>query len=517
MSTEPENQVEETEVQPEVPKKYFKLDRPVFVPHESEEAKKSAKNWIGMFGHHSGSNKIDQSAWKPMQEEDRPHMTDWAYAVDDAAYCSANDNYPYKEINLDPTAWRQSIMHNGSNYSISPRDGSIRNVTGSVNVTGKKFMTAVRRKHKGRGVEVMFPLPHTGIWVAVKPAKDIRWIAFDTERAERRISIGRQTNGLMLSARAGYEHQDIFDFITEHVTQCNVLNYDEDTIFNTMSFLDLPILIWGFCVANRVGGNPVRIPCIVDPGRCQNYTDVILQLQSLAWYNTDKLNKEQLDHISDYRKDHTLEEVEAYRKGGIFSDATVLTMDDGTRVTLRVPTINEALFCSRRWCENVIQHMDDSLKRSGRGDRVNDQKRFAYLLRGLEETHLREYAAWISKIETPVDLDSKHGLGQSNSVWTESVNDFESWLEEMADDEDVSKKLYEGIKDFMSKVTLAVIGHPVMACKVCDDGVDIASPDFATKGIDTIVPLDMTKYFLVTMARHVEQTKQAIPLNPTGL
>lgn len=515
MSEENQNQTEGTNETPvEETKVLFDLKRPIFTPLNDSD-KKRADRWIGMPGYHQSSPYVDQASWKPFQDEDKPHMTEWGMAVDDAVYTGINGDYPYVEINKDPSKWSQFIKYQSFKLTVAPRDGALNKIQGQQNITGKTFLAAARKRHKESGAEVMFPLPHSGLWLAVKPAKDTRWLAFDTERGERRISIGRDTTGLMLSSRAGYEQQDILDFILEHVTYCNVKDYDSDTILNKISFLDLPFIIWGFCVANQVAGHPIRIPCLTDPAKCTNTVEVMLQLKAMAWYNNDKFTEKQLKHITEYRKDYTAEEVNAYLNDGIFSKKRTITMEDGTVVTLRIPTATHALYCSRRWCESVISEIDAALSRTGRKDSVPENNRYIHLMRGLEESHLREYSAWIERIDIPVG-DNEDELGAGNFGWSTSIDDIENWLEEMSDDRDIAKKLYEEIKQYMSDMTLGVIGHPTYVCPACGGGHNIDDPEFAQQGIDCIVPIDLVKYFLVSMARQLEQTKAAYPINPMG-
>lgn len=515
MSEENQNPTEGSNETPvEKTKVYFSVNRPIFTPIDEKNKKRSSR-WIGIIGYHQSSPYVDQASWKPMQEEDKPHMNEWAMAVDDAVYTAINGDYPYLEINKNPDKWSQFIQYQQYKLTIAPRDGTLNKIQGQQNITGKTFLAAARKRHADGGAEVTFPLPHTGIWLAVKPAKDTRWLAFDTERGERRISIGRDTTGLMLSSRAGYEQQDILDFILEHVTYCNVKDYDDETILNQISFLDLPFIIWGFCVANQVAGNPVKIPCLTDPAKCANTVDVMLQLKAMAWYNNDKFTEDQLRHITEYRKDYTVDEVKKYLSSGIFSTPRTITLPDGTVVTLRVPTAAHALYCSRRWCENVIAEIDAALARTGRKDSVPENNRYIHLMRGLEESHLREYAAWIERIDIPVGA-SEDELGQGNIAWSNSLTDIENWLEEMSDDPDIAKKLYDDIKQYMSDMTMGVIGHPVYVCPECGGGHDIDSPEFAKQNIDCIVPIDLVKYFLVSMARLLEQTKAAYPINRMG-
>ncbi len=520
MSQNEENKVPATEAGNDSPKRkaIYEVNpkRAVFRPLSEEQKKRT--DWIGLAPHHPDSPEADVDAWKPIDQDDMPHARDWATAVDDAQYTAIPHDYPYARAN-EYGSFAQSFKYttlagNIASIGIAPRDGEVKRMQGKTKLTGKSFITVVRRRRGSDGTELMFPLPHTGIWVAVKPAKDLRWLAFDTERAERRISVGRDTNGLMLSARSGYEQQDVLDFCIEHITDINVAGYSPENILQYIDGLDIPILVWGFCAAQYVKGYPVRIPCMVDPSKCSHVSEVWAMISNMGWLDRDKFTPEQLEFISDYRAQRTPEELKKYRESRRETINEVVTLSDGTRVTLTVPTAAHSLFAARRWVEDVTLAIDGSLSKSGRGNNVAEQRRYTYLMRGMEETQLREYIPWITKVEAPVGDGAD--LGEETTGWSDELPDIELWCEEVSSDEVITKELYEAVKKFMSDRTAAIIGYPAVKCPKCQGGYDVGDEKYMTEDVETIIPLDPIKCFLVLMARRLENTRMLHPLNPTA-
>lgn len=510
----PENPTGDTPV--ESKKSTFSFgNRAVFKP--VPEKHKGRDDWIGLAPYHSASKESSVDAWKPMDQDDMPHARDWVMAVDDAQYNSVTHDYPYVTVNAGGN-FKLSLSHTtkdgkASKIGIAPHTGDVNKVHGSTRLTGKSFINVVRKKRNSDSAELIFPLPHTGIWVSVKPAKDLRWLSFDTERAERRITVGRDTNGLLLSARSGYEQQEILDFCIEHITDVNVKEYTPENLLGYIDQLDIPIIIWGFCAAQYVTGYPVRIPCMVDPSKCNHVSEVWAMLTNMGWMDNDRFTEEQLEFISDYRVQRTHEEVQKYRESRKNGISDIVTLSDGTRVTLSVPYAADSLAASRRWVTDVTNEIDQSLRRSGRDKNVGEHRRLTHLLRGMEETQMREYVPWISKVEAPLGED---GLGSENVGWSDKVEDIELWCEEVSSDHEITKEIYEAVKKFMSDRTSAVVGYPAFKCPKCQGGYDIGDEKYMEQEVETIIPIDPIKYFLASMARRLENTKQLFPTNPTG-
>lgn len=516
MSTEnsvPNNEVPENKSEA---KAKFENNKKRQIFEKMPESMGDRADWIGIAPCHASSPDADPDAWKPIDQDDIPHSRKWAMALDDAQYSANSHDYPYARVNSSGNfklAFKHTTLAGEvKSIGIAPRSGELNRLQGSTKVTGKQFISVVRKGRGSDGVEVMFPLPHTGVWVAVKPAKDLRWLSFDTERGERRMSVGRDTSGLSLSARSGYEQQDILDFVIEHITDINVHGYTGDVLLQTMDSLDIPILIWGFLAAQYVKGHPVRIPCLADPSKCNNVQDVLMRISNMCWLDYDKFTPEQLEFVSDYRKQRTPDEIKEYRKtlSGLSSD--VITLSDGTRITLDIPTAAESLFVGRRWVEEVTSQLDQALARSGRGNSISEDRRLTYLMRGMEETQLREYLPWIKKVEYVISDE----VGGEITGWSDEIADLENWCAEVSSDATITKELYEAVKKFMSERTIAVVGYPAVKCPKCQGGYEIGDEHYMSSDVETIVPIDMIKCFLVLMARRLENTRMLHPLNHTG-
>ena len=103
-------------------------------------------------------------------------------------------------------------------------------------------------------------------------------------------------------------------------------------------------------------------------------------------------------------------------------------------------------------------------------------------------------------------LAHKHGI----------VEDIELWCEEVSSDHEITKEIYEAVKKFMSDRTSAVVGYPAFKCPKCQGGYDVGDEQYMQQEVETIIPIDPIKYFLASMARRLENTKQLFPTNPTG-
>ena len=72
-------------------------------------------------------------------------------------------------------------------------------------------------KMLGLGDVISVPLPHSGIWVTIKPATERDLIDFYNSLFREKIMLGRTTFGLTLSNFSVHINDRLFDFILKHI------------------------------------------------------------------------------------------------------------------------------------------------------------------------------------------------------------------------------------------------------------------------------------------------------------
>ncbi len=493
-------------VEPKPAKVPFQLKRRAMHPL-TPAFKKRYPMAIGAAGYPAESDRIDPKYWSPIDPDDARAAMPWWVAVDDAYKSALFGDIYQTELDKAPQSWRQVVTHRGKDLVIAPRDYGVSKLSGNVELTGKKFTAAIRRS-KGDSSEIIVPLWHTGIWVSIKPAKDLRWLSFDAERIERRISIGRDTNGLILSTRAVYEQEDILNFTVEHITQANVSGFQPDELLKIIKGPDIPILSWACAVANYVDGYPYSIPCLHDPSKCMEVAEVRLDLKALSWVNPDKLTPAQIEHMYHQEKAYTLDEIKTYQEAGIFALDRRIVVDDAVTLTVQIPDAESYLAGGRIWTESIVDAIDNGLKNaseSNSGRNISDRSRMIQLMRGVTRTQLREFSPWIKRVDIKLDDDT--------TVWSEAEGDIFNFLEENSNDPELVEKIHKVVKEYINEVTMNIIGYPSYRCPACDNGIDVNDADFHKAEVETIVAMDPIKAFFWLMDLRLEPTRQQVPSN----
>ena len=494
------------EPEPTVPKIPFQLKHRVLFPLTDKDRSKYPFP-IGASPYPPGSDKIDSKYWKPIDPADMPKAMKWWTAVDDAVKTALLDKSVYQnELSDNPTQWAQFMEHEGRVIKGRKRDFGVSKLEGEHELSGKKFMAAARHANKKSG-EFAFPLLHSGFMLAIAPAKDVRWLSFDAERAERRISIGRDSSGMVLSTRNAYEQQDILEFGIEHVVDCNVENFQQINLLSIIKATDIPIVAWGTAAANFIDGHPYAFPCLHDPAKCMDVTEGRLDLKNLSWMNKDKLNKYQLDQLANSNKVLSLAAIEKYQSEGIFGVERRIPVGDNIILIMQIPSAADYLNAAHIWLSMLMDTMDAGLKKATTDGNVpSDRSRYTHLMRGVNATQLREFSPWIKKVIITLDDDG-------TTVTSGNDEDVANFLEENSDDDALITKVQLAVRDYINEVTMNIIGYPSHKCSKCSTGLDLTDESFFTGTAEEIVAMDPIKTFFWLMDLKVELARQAVPSN----
>lgn len=493
----------ESVIKPKVP---FQLKHRVLFPLTPTDRARHPFS-IGASPYPQGSDKIDPKYWKPIDPNDREKAMEWWTAVDDAVKSALLvDSVFQAELDKDPTLWTQGFEHEGRMIKGRKRDFGVSRITGEAELTGKKFLAAARHANK-KSAEFTFPLMHSGFHLSIQPARDVRWLSFDAERAERRISIGRDSTGMILSTRNAYEQQDICDFGIEHAVDGNIENFQQLNLLSIIKATDIPTLAWGTAVANFIDGHPYSFPCLHDPQKCMTTTEGRLDLKNLAWNNKDKLTPFQLDHIANSNKIYSLEQIKKYQDDGIFGVERRIPVGDNITLIMQIPSAAEYLNAAHVWLNMLVEVMDDGLKKATTpGNVPTDRSRYIHLMRGVNQTQLREFSPWIKKVSIKMDNDG-------TVITSATDEDVANFLEENSGDNDIITKVQDAVKSYINEVTVTIIGYPSHKCSVCGKGVDLTDDQFFNGTAEEIVAMDPIKTFFWLMDLKVELARQAVPSN----
>lgn len=483
-----ETVAEATEVPPVAPPAKelpVKLVRQAFKPL-TEAVKKRDLTPVPIMAFQYSKLEQQWKSWRPIESDDDNAQTlRWAEASIPAQNGALSKDLYTHMFESEQSNWSQRPSIGGATVAPRIHDGGVSKLSGHVELSGSKFVNALRRV-RSSGATIQIPLIHSGFWIYIKPSRLIRRVALDAQRLLSRVSLGRDTSGLIFSARGALEQKDIFEFAIEHVVGANIEGYDIDRLRQCIKVPDLAIIAYACALAHHPDGFPHSIPCHHNPQNCRHVEEVLLDLSACYWSNLDKLNDFQRQLIS-RRTDVKWSEIEKYQSEGLFASGEELRINEDTTFVTKIPTADEYFAEATQWADYIKQNIEKVL-----GDDVTDQMRMYQLSQGLEATRMREYAPWVKKYNV------SNGDVVISAV---TADDVIHGLEEDSPDTRIAESLEKQIKQYIEKITAAAVGYPQFQCPACQMGLSVTDSEFSKMSFESIVALDPFKHFFHLMGQ----------------
>lgn len=387
----------------------------------------------------------------------------------------------YQDRFVDP----ESEFHQG----LQMEDGALKSM-GSVKfrqtegeLKGEIALLKVS-KILGIGDVINIQLPHSGIWVTLKPATERELLDFWNSLFREKMMLGRSTYGLTLTNFSNHVNDRLFDFIVSHIQSLNYSDIQKSELRNYLLIHDYHILVWGFACSMFPNGYDYERACVAGPDKCDHVEKLTLNLPKI--YELD--NKA----LSPYQKSVLLEDrpkrltLDTYRK--YISEHTRITMSsftlkNGITIYMKVPTFNEYITDGRKWINGINLTVESLILDTVNQDDDDDAKTEA-LNNYVKSSILRQFSHFIDHLE--VEDNQINDRDTINQV-----------LEALSVDDELREEITTQVFKFKAKTTIALIGIPEHKCPKCGTPQGVEDENHKYKNI---IPLDVVRlgFFFLT-------------------
>lgn len=411
-------------------------------------------------------------------DENNPDNIKWRKVNEEAV-----ENYTpfglYQERFVDPkSSFKQGIEKDGNLYGIS--NVKVKNVSGELE--GEVALLKVA-KYLGIGEIKTIPLPHSGIWVVIKPPTEKDLIDFYNSIYREKIYLGRMTKGLTLTNFSVYINNRLVDFILRHVQSVNYSDISVNELKNYILIYDLPILAWGFASTIYPNGFEYQRACVNDLEKCNYVAQSVINLDKLLWIDNNALTESQKNILFEYKpKKHT---VDIYRKFITEHTRTVshvVEIKEGLKIKLTIPTIAEYVSDGLSWVNKINDSIENIFLERNIED---DETKLNILDQYVKSSILRQFSHYIEHIEVDDSIITNR----------DTIN---KTLEILSSEDDIREKINTEVLKFKQDTTLALIGIPSYKCPKC--GAD-QQVNPINENLRNVIPLDVMNLFftLVTL------------------
>jgi len=336
----------------------------------------------------------------------------------------------------------------------------------------------------GLGDVISIPLPHSGIWVTIKPPTEKDLIDFYNSVFREKIIFGRATQGLTLTNFSVHINNRLFEFILKHVHSLNYGEIPKEELRNYVLIHDFHILAWGFACTMYPNGYDFQRACVNDIEQCSHIDKAVINLTKLLWVDNASLTDLQKNIMSEYRPNK--HSIETYRKF-ISEHSKVVGSDfttaNGIKFKLKIPTFAEYTFDGLNWINKINDAIEGVILEDS--DKEAEAK-IELLNQYVKSSVLRQFNHFIDYIEFDDNVVSDR----------ETIN---SLLEALSADDDLRNEISKAILKFKAETTIALIGIPDYKCPNCGFN---QNKNAINEKLTNVIPLDvMNLAFLVLTSK----------------
>lgn len=399
--------------------------------------------------------------------------------------------------------WRQIVHHNGTTLMAGrPKFGE--NEGGNL-LTGERAMMKMQAV-LGLGAVIRVPLWHTGLWVSVKAPSETALLELERKIANEKITLGRQSNGLIFSSTSVYTVTHLINFVLEHVYEVTYKVDDMSQLKKVIRTTDIPTLLWGMLCAIYPMGYNYHKSCVINPQNCQHVVEELLNLSKLSWTDERRLTDKQRQHMTRRGAKFTDDELKAYQDEHGFQADSYVKLAPNLLMQLKVPTLEEFQLSGYAWVESIVRQADRVFAGNLAGEERNQ-----YLIQQGQVTALRQYAHWIERL-VMIDDEKEYSAEKPWDDGDEQIVDrqtLENTVAQLAANDDVFKAFFEGMGRYIDSTTISLIAIPKYNCPNC--GAEMTDDE---KKHPHLIALDVTSlFFTLTDQRINKVLSRSLPSN----
>lgn len=395
-----------------------------------------------------------------------PDAREWLKAVNGGQYYLTANNAFVNTLNAPGALWRQVIEHDGTKITAqvpaapAPAPGTI--------LVGADALIHMARATKSYA-RMMFPLPHTGIWLNIAVPGGDELHALEERMATAKYDLGWMGKGLVYSNTSVMQNIELVNFVLERVVASSM---DNATIPNLKKFIrvtDINLMAAHLSSAVYPSGFPLERPCSASPLACHEITRGVLRLSKIIWTNDNGLSASQkkfmATRIAGQMK--TEDQLRKYQEEFPSVTQRVVEIAPGVRVRFLPPTIEQYEQSGYAWIESIERSANQMLTT------LNKEQLENFMTEQYQMTTMRQYAHWVDAIlyENDVVVNGREEINES--------------LAKASTNSEMVEKFMAAVKAYIDDCTVSVVAINNYSCPKCGQ-----SQTALTSKNPKLIPLD---------------------------
>lgn len=407
-------------------------------------------------------------------------QTDWDVVHYGAARNAVQSDVIYNALKRPASDWQQGVAINGYLHSFEkPRVGDTQKVQTPTATATRTYMNA----KLGIGSVVNLTLPGSGVMLTVSIPQLTDLANHQYAFAAEKHLLGVATDGLIYASDGVLIEQKFVDFLRPLILGCNVQINHPSEILDFLPQTDLQIIAQQLAVAMYPRGYRIVSPCLIDVNKCNATTEELISPAKMLLIDNAVFTPFQLKIYSERNTLHTLEQIQKYIDEASDTPQRTTQIIEGVRVVWRIPTIRESLDMGLTWVNEITQNIEKMFSSAPFTVRTKIAEQHQ------KQTALRMYGHWVKEIQ----IDEQGATITDPAQIAQNLNDF-------CGSEDVVIKLMNGVAEYITSITRAVVGVQQHQCHNCKGWKVPNNPDKAS-----IIPVDPVKVFFTLRDQRLQK------------
>ena len=340
----------------------------------------------------------------------------------------------------------------------------------------------------GLGAMIKIPLWHSGFHISIKAPSDIQLLNFYEKIEKEKITIGKNTGGLIFANRSTFINKALFELVEEVIYETNIKDFDTiENLAEHISILDLPIIAWGLAYTIFPNGYPYAKACLIDPEKCQHVTEVMLDVAKIMWVDRSRITEKMLKHMSDVpRKLKTIEDIKQYQEDIAPTDKSTFTPSSGGfTIVFKTASLAEHFAAGDDWINEL-----ETTVRTVFADENSDANINNYMRERANLTSLRNYRHFV-----------KHVVWEDEETITDEESSIDRLLNTLSAAPEIVDEFVKAADEFIDVNPIALIAVPRVPCEGCEE-----MPTEQIEKHPWLLPVDPIKLFFALRDRKLQQS-----------
>lgn len=360
------------------------------------------------------------------------------------------------------------LLTDGDKWTNAPRRGD-RIIAPGV-ATGKSKDVVARVQQKlGLAFRVNWPFFGSGFSLVIEGPGALEQLALDQRIASEKVEHGRDSTGYVFGAPALYMNRPVVEFALKQVVEGTPGITDVQQLKELLVITDIEPLALAVAASMHPHGYLLERPCLTTHGGCGHVEERRINLRRMIFVRHSRLTDAHWNIMDKRTGLVDSSQIKQYQATMRPEVSRMIELRAGYFIRLRVPTFAQYERIAETWLSTMNRRAKEVS-----ASNATEQEREAYMTKASRIALVMAYGHWVDAIlELDPEVDTEPQVTVERLDNTDPEAQFKAdleidkILESIALDSDLTAKIFEGLENFISQMTIATPCVPKVKCRKC--------------------------------------------------